>query len=183
MASSQFGSFERRPHCVDNEVGRDLFAFHSANAGDVRDFLRSRRACQQTHDAGATTDGEEPFGDTCDRILDRGAATRDRYESFIALSRRAIGDGRGHSRKHIEPCAADPEQSLFHVWQMGIEEMAYGRVQVMRLPELSYPSPFPRVPCFLGRAGKRLAVAFENGDVMALPSQHHRHRKPDNTAA
>jgi hypothetical protein len=44
-------------------------------------------------------------------------------------------------------------------------------------------SPFPRVPRFLWRAGKRLAVSFENGDVMALPSQQHRHRKPDNTAA
>ena len=119
----------------------------------MRDSLRSRRACQQTHDAGATTDGEEPFGDTCDRVLDRGAATRDRYESFIALSRCAIGDRRGHSRKCVERYAADPEQSLFHVWQMGIEEMAYRRVQVVRLPELSDPSPFPRLPRFLWRAG------------------------------
>ena len=149
----------------------------------MRDSLRSRRACQQTHDGDAATDGDKPFGDTCDRVLDRGAATRDRYESFIALSRRAIGDGRGHSRKHVERYAAGAEQRLFHVWQMGIEEMAYGRVQVVRLPELSDPSPFPRAPRFLWRAGKRLAVAFENGDVMALPSQHHRHRKPDNTAA
>ena len=66
---------------------------------------------------------------------------------------------------------------------MAIEEMGYGRVQVVRLPELSDPSSFPRVPRFLWRAGKWLAVAFENGDVMALPNQHHRRRKPDNTAA
>ena len=119
----------------------------------------------------------------CDRVLDHGAATRDRYEPFIALSRRAIGDGRGHSLKRVERYAADPDQSLFHIWQMGIEEMACGRVQVVRLPELSDPSPFPRLPRFLWRAGKRLDVPFEDGDVMALPSQHHRHRKPDDTAA
>src|SRR5206468_2113833 len=51
------------------------------------------------------------------RVLDRGAATRDRCESFIAFSWGAIGDRRGHSRKDLEPYAADPEQSLFHVWQ------------------------------------------------------------------
>jgi hypothetical protein len=66
---------------------------------------------------------------------------------------------------------------------MGIEEMAYGRVQIVWLPELSDPSPFPRVPRFLRRAGKWLAVVFENCDIMALPSQQHRRRKPDNTAA
>jgi hypothetical protein len=55
-------------HCVDDEVGRNLFAVHSANAGNVRDSLRCRRACQQTHDGGAATYGEEPFGDTCDRV-------------------------------------------------------------------------------------------------------------------
>jgi hypothetical protein len=43
---------------VDDEVGRDLFALHSANAGDVRNSLRSRRACQQTHDGDAATNGE-----------------------------------------------------------------------------------------------------------------------------
>jgi hypothetical protein len=95
----------------------------------MRDSLRSRRACQQTHDGGAATDGEEPFSDTCDRILDRGAATRDRFESFIALSRRAIGNEPGHSRKHVERYAADTVQRLFHIWQMRVEEMAYGRVR------------------------------------------------------
>jgi hypothetical protein len=70
---------------------------------------------------------------------------------------------------------ADPEQRLFHLWQMGIEEMAYGRVQVVRLPELTDPAPFPCAPSFLWRAGKRLAIVFKNGDRMALPSQHHRH--------
>ena len=60
-------------------------------------------------DASATTDREEPFGDTCERVLDRGAATRDRCESFIALSWGAIGDRRGHSRKDVEPYAAGPE--------------------------------------------------------------------------
>ena len=109
----------------------------------MRDSLCSRWACQQTHDCGAATYWEEPFGDTRDRVLDRGAATRDRYESFIALSRRAIGDGRGHSRKHVELCAADPEQSLSHVWQMGIEKLTCRRVQVVRLPELSDPLAFP----------------------------------------
>jgi hypothetical protein len=66
---------------------------------------------------------------------------------------------------------------------MGIEELAHGRVQEVWLPKLSDPSPFPRVPRFLWRAGKRLAVMFKNGDGMALPSQHHRRRKSDNTAA
>jgi hypothetical protein len=37
----------------------------------------------------------------------------------------------------FERYEADPEQRLFHLWQMGIEEMAYGRVRVVRLPELS----------------------------------------------
>jgi hypothetical protein len=137
--------------------------------------FRCRRACQQAHDGGAATYGEEPFRDTCDRVLDRWATTRDRYEPFIALSRRAIGDEPGHSCKRVERYAADPEQRLFHLWQMGIKEMAYGRVQVVRLPELSDPSPFPCAPRFLWRAGKRLAVVFKNGDRMSLPSQHHRH--------
>jgi hypothetical protein len=53
----------------------------------------------------------------------------------------------------------------------------------LRQPELSDPSPFPRLPRFFWRAGKLLAVALEYGDIMALPSQHHRGRKPDNTAA
>jgi hypothetical protein len=110
-------------------------------------------------------------------------ATRDRYESFVALSRCAICDGRGHSRKHVERCAAGAEQRLFHVWQMGVEEMAYTRVQIVRLPELSDPSPFPCAPGFLWPAGKRPAVVFENGDRMALPSQHHRDREPDNAAS
>jgi hypothetical protein len=109
----------------------------------VRDSLRSRRACQQSHDRGATADGKEPFGGTCDRVLDRGAAARDRYESFIALSRRAIGDRRRHGRNHVEGYAANAEQSLFHVWQMGIEETAYRRLQIVRLPELSDPPAFP----------------------------------------
>jgi hypothetical protein len=129
------------------------FAFHSANTGDVRDSLRSRRACQQTHDAGATANGEELSGDTCDRVLDRGAATRDRYEPFIALSRRAIGDRRGHRRRRVELYATDLKQSLFHVWQMRIEEMTDRRLQVVRLSELSDPSPFPRLPRFLWRVG------------------------------
>ena len=170
-------------HCVDDEVGEDLFSVHSANAGDVRNSVRSRRACQQTCDGDAATDGEEPFGDTCDRVLDCGAATSDRYEPFIAFSRRAIGDGRGHSRKDVERYAADAEQRLFHIWQMAIEEMGYGRVQVVRLPELSDPSSFPRVPRFLWRAGKRLVIMLENGDIVAVPGQHHRRRKPYNTAA
>jgi len=66
---------------------------------------------------------------------------------------------------------------------MGIEKMAYGRVQVVRLSELSDPSPFPCAPRFLWRAGKSFIVGFENTDRMTLPSQHHRRRKPDNTAA
>jgi hypothetical protein len=66
---------------------------------------------------------------------------------------------------------------------MGIEELAHGRVQEVRLPKLSDPSPFPRFPRFLWRVGKRLLVVFKNGDEMALPSQHHRRRKSDNTAA
>jgi hypothetical protein len=57
---------------------------------------------------------------------------------------------------------------------MGIEELDCGRVQVVRLPELSDPSSFPRLPRVLWRARKRLAVAFEYSDVMASPSQHHR---------
>jgi hypothetical protein len=57
---------------------------------------------------------------------------------------------------------------------MRSEEMAYRRVEVVRLPELGDPSSFPSLPGFFWRAGKRLAVAFENGDVIALPSQHHR---------
>jgi hypothetical protein len=105
----------------------------------VRDSLPCRRTCQQTHDGGAATDGQEPLCDICDRVLYHGPATRDRYEPFIALSRRAIGDGWGHSRKRVERDASDAEQRLFQVWQMSIEEMAYGRVQVVRLPELSDP--------------------------------------------
>src|SRR5208282_476622 len=93
-------------HCVDDEVGTNLVAVRSANAGDVRDSVRSRRACQQTHNGGAATDGKELLGDTCDRVLDSGPATRDRYKPFIALSRRGIGDGRRHSRKRIELYAA-----------------------------------------------------------------------------
>ena len=81
---------------------------------------------QQTHDGGAATDREKPFGDTCEGVLDRGAAPGDRYEPFIAFSRRAIGDGPGHSRKHVERYAADGEQRLFRVWQIGIEEMGTG---------------------------------------------------------
>src|SRR5206468_10603567 len=126
--------------------------------------LCSRSACQQPHDGEPPTDGKEPFGDTRDRVLDRGAATRDRYESLIALSRRAIGDRRRHSRKHVERYAAGPEQGLFNVWQMGIEEIGYRRMQIVRLPELSDSSPFPGVPRLLRRAWERLGVVFENGD-------------------
>src|SRR5260370_41917168 len=53
------------------------------------------------------------------------------------LSRRAIGDRRGHSHKHVERYAAGPEQSLSHGWQMGIEETAHARGQVVPLPEPS----------------------------------------------
>ena len=115
-------------------------------------------------------DGEELFGNACDRVLDRRAATRDRNEPVVTLSRRAVGDGLGHSLKHVERYAPIAEQRLFHVWQIGIEEMAYGRVQVVRQSELGDPSPFPRAPCFLWRAGKRRAVVFKNGDRMTLPS-------------
>jgi len=57
---------------------------------------------------------------------------------------------------------------------MSIEQMVYGRVQVVRLPELSDPSPFPFAPRFLRGAREWLAVVFENGDGMTLPGQHHR---------
>src|SRR5258708_8310105 len=86
--------------CVNYEVGRDLFALHSANAGDVRNSIRIRRASQQSHNGDAATDGKHSFGDTRDRVLDCGATTRDRYEPFIAPSRGAIGDGRGETGKN-----------------------------------------------------------------------------------
>jgi hypothetical protein len=147
------------------------------------DTLRSRGAVQQTRDGDTTTDREKVFSDACDRILDRGTATRDGCESFIALSPSAIGDGRRHRRKRVERDAASMDQRLLHVGQMGIEELDCGRVQVVRLPELSDASSFPPLPRVLRRGGKRVAVAFEYRDVMASPSQHHRRREPDDTAA
>jgi hypothetical protein len=75
------------------------------------------------------------------------------------------------------------DQRLLHVGQMGIEELDCGRVQVVRLAELSDSSSFPPLPRVLWRGGKRLAVAFEYRDVMASPSQHHRRREPNDTAA
>src|SRR5258708_1124327 len=170
-------------HCVNYEVGRDLFAFHSANAGDVRNSIRIRRASQQSHNGDAPTDGKHSFADTRDPVLDYGATTRDRYEPFIAPSRGAIGDGRGHSHKHVERYAPGTDQRFFHVRQMGIEQMAYGRMQVVWLPKLSDSSSFPCVPRFLWRGRKWLAIVFQNRNGMALASQHHRPREPDDTTA
>src|ERR1700677_4575619 len=108
------------------------------------DTLRSRAAVQQTRDGDTTTDREKVFSDACDRILDRGAAPRDGCESFIALSPSALGDGRRHRRrKWVERDAAGMDQRLLHVGQMGIEELDCGRVQVVRLAELSDASSFP----------------------------------------
>src|SRR3984957_2822358 len=117
------------------------------------DTLRSRGAVQQTRDGDTATDREEVFSNACDRILDRGAATRDGCESFIALSPRAISDGRRHHRKRVERYAAGTDQRLLHVGQMGIEEFDCGRVQVMRLAELSDSSSFPPLPRVLCRGG------------------------------
>jgi len=66
---------------------------------------------------------------------------------------------------------------------MGIEKLDCGRLQVVRLPELNDPSPFPGLPRFLRRVRSWLAIAFENSDVVASPGQHHRRREPDNTSA
>src|SRR3984957_20570128 len=123
------------------------------------DTLRSRGAVQQTRDGDTATDREEVFSNACDRILDRGAATRDGCESFIALSPRAISDGRRHHRKRVERYAAGMDQRLLHVGQMGIEEMDCGRVQVVRLQELSDAPSFPRLPRVPWRGRKRLSVA------------------------
>src|ERR1700738_2860604 len=140
------------------------------------DTLRSRVASQQTRDGDTAADGDKLFSDACDRILDRGAATRDGCESFIALSPSAIDDGRRHRRKRVERYAAGTDQRLLHVGQIRIEELDCGRVQVVRLAELSDASSFPPLPRVLWRGGKRLAVAFEYRDVMASPRQHHRRR-------
>src|SRR6266446_10267748 len=182
MAASQSGNFEARP-VASMTRSADLFTVYHANASDMWDTLRSRGAVQQTRDGDTTTDREKVFSDACDRILDRGAATRDGCESFIALSPRAIGDGRRHHRKRVERYASGTDQRLLHVGQMGIEELDCGRVQVVRLAELSDPSSFPRVPRLLWRTGNRLCIALEHSDVMASPSQHHRRREPDNPAA
>jgi hypothetical protein len=147
------------------------------------DTLRSRGAVQETRDGDTTTDREKVFSDACDRILDRGAATRDGCESLIALSPSAIGDGRRHRLKRVERDAASMDQRLFHLRQMGIEELDRWGVQVVRLAELSDASSFPPPPGVLRRGGKRLAVALEYRDVMASPSQDHRRREPDDTAA
>ena len=149
----------------------------------MRDSLQSRGASQETRDGDTTTNREKVFGDACDRILDRGAATRNGGESFIALSPRAISDGRRHRRKRVERYAAGTDQRLLHVRQMGIEELDCGRVQVVRLPELSDPFSFPGVPRLLWLTGNRLCIALEHIDVIASPSQHHRRREPDDTAA
>jgi hypothetical protein len=66
---------------------------------------------------------------------------------------------------------------------MRIEEAAAERLEVVRLSELGDSASFPSLPSFLWRPGKRLGVAFENGDGMALASQHHCRREPDNPAA
>src|SRR5260370_8795489 len=97
------------------------------------DTLRSRGAVQQTRDGDTTTDREKVFSDACDRILDRGAATRDGCESFIALSPRAISDGRRHHRKRVERYAAGLDQRLLHVGRMGIEDLDSDRRQAMSL--------------------------------------------------
>src|SRR5258707_15729727 len=123
------------------------------------DTLQSRGAVQQTRDGDTAADGEKLFSNACDRILDRGAATRDGCESFIALSPSAIGDGWRHRRKRVERYAAGTDQRLLHVGQMGIEELDCGRVQVVRLAELSDASSFPSLPRVLRRGGEKLAVA------------------------
>src|SRR5260370_4037466 len=133
------------------------------------DTLRSRVASQQTRDGDTATDREKVFSDACDRILDRGAATRDGCESFIALSPSAIGDGRRHRRKRVERNAAGMDQRLLHVGQMGIEELDCGRVQVVRLAELSDASSFPPLPRVLWRGGERAAVALQKHDATAAP--------------
>src|SRR5258708_7665203 len=140
-------------------------------------------ASQQTRDGDTAADGEKLFSNACDRILDRGAATRDGCESFIALSPRAISNGRRHHRKRVERDAAGMHQRLLHVGQIGIEELDCGRVQVVRLAELSDASSFPPLPRVLWRGGKRLAFWFEYPDVMASPSQNHSRRNPDKTPA
>jgi len=56
---------------------------------------------------GAATDGDQSFGDTCKSALDRRAATRDRYEPFIAFSRCAICHRRRHSRKRVSNRSAE----------------------------------------------------------------------------
>src|SRR5580704_18032063 len=66
---------------------------------------------------------------------------------------------------------------------MGIEKLDCGRLQVVRLAELSDSSPFPGLPRFLRRARTWLAIAFENSDVIASPGQHHRRGEPDKTSA
>src|SRR5258708_23371943 len=138
------------------------------------DTLRSRGAVQQSRDGDTTTDREKVFSDACDRILDRGAATCDRCKSVIALSPSAIGDGRRHRRKRVERDAAGADQRLLHVGQMGIEELDCGRVQVVRLAELSDASSFPPLPRVLWRGGERLSFPFEYQYVLASPGPNHR---------
>lgn len=153
MASSQFGSFERRPiastmssaetsspSIVRTPVtcGIPFAADGPVNRPTTQAPRRTGRSLSATLATAYSIAGRRPV-----IVMNRSSPSR---------GVRSVID-RGHSRKHVERYAADPEQSLFHVWQMGIEEMAYRRVQVVRLPELSDPSPFPRLPRFLWRAG------------------------------
>src|SRR5258708_19293269 len=145
------------------------------------DTLRSRGAVQQTRDGDTTTDREEVFSDACDRVLGGGEATCDGCKSVIALSPRAIGDGRRHRRKRVERDAAGADQRLLHVGQMGIEELDCGRVQVVRLAELSDASSFPSLPRVLRRGGKKPAFPVQNPGVPAPPRPPHPPPKPPHT--
>lgn len=63
---------------------------------------------------------------------------------------------------------------------MQIEEAAAEGLEVVRLPELTDAASFPGLPGFLWGIRQRLDVTFENGHGIALASQHHRRREPDN---
>ena len=183
QASQPAGQPGPPPHRVDDQVGGEFFAVRGAHAGHIRHALGRGLAGHQLGDRQPPANVQLPGGGAGDRVLDHRAAAGDRDEPLVSLAWRPVFDERRHEREHVERGGARAAERLRHLWQGRVQDLAPGRVQVVGLAELGDAVPVPRLPRLVRRAGHAATIPFQDGDLVPLFREHHRHRKPDDPAA
>jgi hypothetical protein len=139
----------------------------------VRHALRGGNAGEQFGDRDAAADVQVALRGAGDRVLDHRPPGGRGDEPLVTRLWRPVLDERGQHGHQVEPCRIRVPQRLRHVGQHGAQHVAPARLQEMRLPELRDTAAVPVLPGVPRRAGHRLVVPLQDGDLAAVPGQHH----------